>query len=169
MAPRDTAGGGAQKAGLRAGLDGLEGLFQPRWCLGSVPWVLLHGHRPMCLGKETQSAASEQGGQSSGSKLLQTPPCLRQQPPAAPALPRLIQVKPRLQNASLKEILREGTWNEKSAAGLGFVHTQTKTVFFLVGFLNSKHRFVQEKPKPWCRDCGASPAVRAGLLRSEPR
>lgn len=169
VAPRDTAGGGAQKAGLRAGLDGLEGLFQPRWCLGSVPWVLLHGHRPMCLGKETQSAASEQGGQSSGSKLLQTPPCLRQQPPAAPALPRLIQVKPRLQNASLKEILREGTWNEKSAAGLGFVHTQTKTVFFLVGFLNSKHRFVQEKPKPWCRDCGASPAVRAGLLRSEPR
>lgn len=62
VAPRDTAGGGAQKAGLRAGLDGLEGLFQPRWCLGSVPWVLLHGHRPMCLGKETQSAASEQGG-----------------------------------------------------------------------------------------------------------
>lgn len=109
------------------------------------------------------------GGQSSGSKLLQTPPCLRQQPPAAPALSRLIQVKPRLQNASLKEILREGTWNEKSAAGLGFVHTQTKTVFFLVGFLNSKHRFVQEKPKPWCRDCSASPAVRAGLLRSEPR
>lgn len=73
------------------------------------------------------------GGQSSGSKLLQTPPCLRQQPPAAPALSRLIQVKPRLQNASLKEILREGTWNEKSAAGLGFVHTQTKTVFFFSG------------------------------------
>lgn len=44
-----------------------------------------------------------------------------------------------------------------------------KQFFFLVGFLNSKHRFVQEKPKPWCRDCGASPAVRAGLLRSEPR
>lgn len=50
--------------GLRAGLDGLEGLFQPRWCLGSMPWALLHGHRLMCWERRHKALHPSRGSRA---------------------------------------------------------------------------------------------------------